>query len=101
MYNTRAVAQTTEIPADTFRAWERRYGFPRPYRARDDRRLYSERDIGAILWLRDRTAEGMTISQAIQRLSGFIARQRGLFFPERLPVADDATAEGDRELAAR
>jgi RNA polymerase sigma factor FliA len=30
-------------------------------------------------------------SQAIQRLSGFIARQHGLFFPEVLPLPDAAT----------
>ncbi|MGH9172886.1 MAG: MerR family transcriptional regulator [Vicinamibacterales bacterium] len=68
LYNTRAVVQTTTVPADTFRAWERRYGLPRPYRTSGNQRLYSERDIGVISWLRDRTTEGMTISQAIQRL---------------------------------
>ncbi|MBM3459962.1 MAG: sigma-70 family RNA polymerase sigma factor, partial [Armatimonadetes bacterium] len=31
-------------------------------------------------------------SQAIERLSGFIARQRGLFFPEVLPVPDQDLA---------
>lgn len=68
LYNTRAVHQATEVPADTFRAWERRYGLPRPYRTSGNQRLYSERDIGVIGWLRDRTSEGMTISQAISRL---------------------------------
>ncbi|MDQ3549600.1 MAG: MerR family transcriptional regulator, partial [Chloroflexota bacterium] len=68
LYNTGAVAQASGVPADTFRAWERRYNLPRPYRTATNQRLYSERDIGVITWLRDRTAEGMTISQAIQRL---------------------------------
>ena len=68
LYNTRAVVQLTQVPADTFRAWERRYSLPQPYRTSGNQRLYSERDIGVILWLRDRTVEGMTISQAIQRL---------------------------------
>jgi RNA polymerase sigma factor FliA len=31
-------------------------------------------------------------SQAVQRLSGFIARQRGLFFPEALPVPEELPA---------
>ncbi len=65
LYNTKAVAQETSVPADTFRAWERRYGVPRPHRTDGGHRLYSERDIAIIRWLRDRTAEGMTISQAI------------------------------------
>jgi len=68
LYNTSAVAQATGVPADTFRAWERRYTLPRPFRTATNQRLYSERDIGVITWLRDRTTEGMTITQAIQRL---------------------------------
>jgi RNA polymerase sigma factor for flagellar operon FliA len=39
-------------------------------------------------------------SQAVQRLSGFIARQHGLFFPEALPQADEAEAQTG-QLAAR
>ena len=39
-------------------------------------------------------------SQAVQRLSGFIARQHGLFFPEALPVPPPAPA-GREELVAR
>ena len=69
IFNTKAVAQETGVPADTFRAWERRYGVPRPQRTEGGHRLYSQRDIALIRWLRDRTAEGMTISQAIALLS--------------------------------
>jgi methanogenic corrinoid protein MtbC1 len=69
LYNTKAVAQETGVPADTFRAWERRYGVPRPQRTEGGHRLYSERDIAIIRWLRDRTAEGLTISQAIALMS--------------------------------
>lgn len=69
LYNTKAVAQETGVPADTFRAWERRYGVPHPHRTDGGHRLYSERDIAIIRWLRDRTAEGLTISQAIALMS--------------------------------
>lgn len=68
IYNIKAVVQKTGIPADTVRAWERRYGVPQPQRTETGRRLYSEQDIAAIRWLRERTAAGMTISQAIQQL---------------------------------
>lgn len=68
LYNIKAVVQRTGIPADTVRAWERRYGIPRPQRTPTGRRLYSEQDIATIRWLRERTAAGMTISQAIQQL---------------------------------
>lgn len=65
VYNTRAVVQKTGVPADTFRAWERRYGLPIPCRTPGNQRLYSERDIATIIWLRDQTAKGLSISQAV------------------------------------
>ena len=68
IYNIKAVVQKTGIPADTVRAWERRYGVPHPQRTETGRLLYSEHDIAAIRWLRERTHAGMTISQAILQL---------------------------------
>ena len=65
IYNTSAVARRTGVPADTFRAWERRYDLPRPDRTSGNQRLYAERDIATIAWLRQQTASGMTISQAV------------------------------------
>src|SRR5690242_13335197 len=69
VFNTKAVARETGVPADTFRAWERRYGVPRPQRTPGGHRLYSERDIGIIRWLRDRTDEGVNISHAVLLLT--------------------------------
>lgn len=66
VYNTRAVSQRTGVPADTFRAWERRYGLPSPTRTQGNHRLYSERDVAIVSWLRDRTREGVNISQAVE-----------------------------------
>lgn len=68
VFNTKAVARETGVPADTFRAWERRYGVPHPQRTPGGHRLYSERDIAIIRWLRDRTEEGMNISHAVMLL---------------------------------
>ncbi len=65
MFNTKAVVQQTGIAAPTLRAWERRYGFLSPERAGNDYRLYSERDIVLIRWLKERIDAGMSISQAI------------------------------------
>jgi len=81
IYNTRAVVQRTGVPADTFRAWERRYGVPAPSRTQGNHRLYSERDIALITWLREQTQAGITISQAValhhtQRLAGSDAAPR-------------------------
>jgi len=69
VFNTKAVARETGVPADTFRAWERRYGVPRPQRTAGGHRLYSERDIAIIRWLRDRTDDGVNISHAVMLLT--------------------------------
>jgi MerR family transcriptional regulator, light-induced transcriptional regulator len=69
IFNTKAVARETGVPADTFRAWERRYGIPHPQRTPGGHRLYSERDMAIIRWLRERTEEGMNISHAVMLLT--------------------------------
>jgi len=68
LFNTKAVVRQTGVPAPTLRAWERRYGVLRPYRGENDYRLYSERDIAIIRWLREEVENGLTISQAIALL---------------------------------
>jgi methanogenic corrinoid protein MtbC1 len=85
VFNTKAVARETGVPADTFRAWERRYGMPRPQRTAGGHRLYSERDIAIIRWLRDRTDEGVNISHAVLLLTNTLdASAAGL------PAGNDA-----------
>src|SRR3712207_2959209 len=67
--NTKAVARETGVHADTLRARERRYGVPRTKRTGDRHRLYSDRDIAIIRWMRDRNDEGMNISHAVMLLT--------------------------------
>ncbi|MBI2759312.1 MAG: MerR family transcriptional regulator [Chloroflexi bacterium] len=64
-YNLKVVLKETGLPADTLRAWERRYGLPAPQRTAGGHRLYSERDIHTIKWLMARQAEGFSISRAV------------------------------------
>lgn len=66
MFNLKVVTRETGIPASTLRAWERRYGLPRPQRTSSGRRLYSRRDIETVRWLAQRVAEGMSIGQAVE-----------------------------------
>lgn len=66
-YNLKAVLQETGIGADTLRAWERRYGLPKPQRTPGGHRLYSQRDVHLIKWLVARQAEGLSISRAVKR----------------------------------
>ncbi len=64
-YNLKVVLKETGLPADTLRAWERRYGLPVPQRTQGGHRLYSEYDIHTIKWLMARQAEGLSISRAV------------------------------------
>lgn len=78
LFNTKAVVHQTGVPAPTLRAWERRYGILAPRRGENDYRLYSERDMMMVAWLRERVESGMTISQAIALLRSLEpARRRG------------------------
>ena len=82
IYNVAAVARRCRVPAATLRAWERRYGFPEPRRGPGNQRLYAERDVLAIEWLRDRIAEGLTISAALALLRERLGRE-----PSSAPAA--------------
>ncbi|GHO69493.1 hypothetical protein KSC_083850 [Ktedonobacter sp. SOSP1-52] len=65
VYHTKVVEQITGIRANTLRIWERRYHFLTPKRAENDYRLYSERDVVLLRWLKERIDNGMSISEAI------------------------------------
>lgn len=90
VYNTKAVVQKTDIPAATLRAWERRYGVPKPDRTESNYRLYSERDIALIRWLRERVDEGITMSQAVDLYKRI---KTGQDVPSSLVGEDGATEE--------
>ena len=64
-YNIKAVVQQTQVNISTLRAWEQRYGVPRPKRSDHGHRLYSQRDVAVIKWLKQATEEGLAISQAV------------------------------------
>lgn len=65
LYNIKAVVQATDISPSTLRAWERRYEFCTPHRSDSGYRLYSDRDIAVIRWLKIQVESGMAISQAV------------------------------------
>nr|MBA3825497.1 MerR family transcriptional regulator [Ktedonobacterales bacterium] len=71
VYNTRAAVRLTQVEAPRLRAWERRYAILAPHRSSNSYRLYSERDIATIRWLREQVDAGMTISQATARLRSY------------------------------
>jgi MerR family transcriptional regulator, light-induced transcriptional regulator len=63
-YRIAAVERMTRIPASTLRSWERRYGWPRPFRVASGQRLYSDHDVALIRFLDRRRIEGMSMSRA-------------------------------------
>ena len=65
LYNIGIVTRMTDISMASLRAWERRYGFPESKRTLGGHRLYSERDIVRLKWVKERNGEGMGTSQAI------------------------------------
>src|ERR1700755_1625741 len=68
--------KTSEAPAvlnvspNTLRAWERRFGYPKPQRSKGKHRLYTHGEIAA---LRDALLEGLSISSAISRARESVA----------------------------
>jgi MerR family transcriptional regulator, light-induced transcriptional regulator len=89
LFNTKAVVQQTGIAAPTLRAWERRYTILSPERAQNDYRLYSERHIALIRWLKDRVDAGMSISQAIALFRHLEEEQSQLY---RKDIAPESTS---------
>jgi len=71
-YNVKAVCVRTGLSAATLRAWERRYGLPSPDRSGQGYRLYSERDIAMLDWLKRQTDCGINIAHAAAKLRGIL-----------------------------
>ncbi len=78
LYNIKAVVQATNISPSTLRAWERRYHVCRPQRSDSGYRLYSERDVAVIRWLKTQVDAGMSISQAVSWLDTIVDHAHGL-----------------------
>lgn len=91
LYNIKAVVQATGISPSTLRAWERRYQVALPERSESGYRLYSERDIAVIRWLKAQVDVGMSISQAVSWLDNLVA-DAGDMQHTVLPAAGGATS---------
>lgn len=99
LFNTKAVVQQTGIPAPTLRAWERRYTILSPERAHNDYRLYSERDIALLRWLKERVDAGMSISQAIALLRHLADEQPQLHQFQQKDSSPEGAAHSQMSLS--
>jgi DNA-binding transcriptional MerR regulator len=61
---TSEAATILNVSPNTLRAWERRFGFPKPQRSPGHHRLYTYGEVAA---LRDALQEGLSISSAVSR----------------------------------
>ncbi len=75
VYTIKTVVLETGIAPATLRAWERRYGVLSPGRSDGGYRLYSERDIATLHWLKNQVDAGVSISRAVALLE--MRRQAG------------------------
>jgi methanogenic corrinoid protein MtbC1 len=73
IYNMKAVEQQTAISAATLRAWERRYTLIEPKRTVSGYRLYSDRDVALLRWVRQQMDAGLTISRVVAMFEGMRA----------------------------
>jgi methanogenic corrinoid protein MtbC1 len=92
IYNMKAVEQQTGISAATLRAWERRYTLVEPKRTASGYRLYSDRDIALLRWVRNQMNDGLTISRVVAMLEGIRAGRDPLWIDSEdnltLPATD-------------
>lgn len=83
-YSIKTVCNQTGIQAVTLRAWERRHEVLTPHRADNRYRLYSERDIALLQWIKQRIDQGSAISSVINDLRSM---QRKGLWPDAVPAA--------------
>jgi DNA-binding transcriptional MerR regulator len=86
-FTIKAVSSRTGIPPVTLRAWERRHDVLDPFRATNRYRLYSERDIAILRWLKFRVDEGIPIGSAVSELRSMTSKS---VWPDAIPQAPSA-----------
>lgn len=84
-FTIKTVNQRTGILPVTLRAWERRYHLLQPDRGENRYRLYSERDVAILQWIKSQLDSGISISNAVNNLKSQIKQNN---WPEAvIPLA--------------
>lgn len=69
LYSIKQVSERLDIPAVTIRAWENRYNVVTPTRTEGGHRLYSEKDVATLKWIKTQVQDkGLKISDAVRLL---------------------------------
>jgi DNA-binding transcriptional MerR regulator len=93
IYNLKAVMHEVGLSAATLRAWEQRYGLPKPQRTAGGHRLYSRQDIVMLKWLVERQNEGLSISRAVEMWKTLPEAAHITSGQIRVPVPEISTGE--------
>lgn len=93
LYNIGVVERMTGVPVATIRAWERRYGFPTAQRTEGGHRIYSEREVARLRWVKARVDDGMQASKAVHALE--VAEEQG-----RVPTLPGEMTADDQQDGA-
>ncbi len=83
----KTVCVQTGIRAVTLRAWDRRYEVLNPHRSDNHYRLYSERDVAILRWIKNRVDSGFSISNVVNELRSLM---RNGLPPEAVPTGPAA-----------
>jgi len=83
-FTIKSVCAQTGIRAVTLRAWERRYNLLEPHRTHGNYRLYSDRDVAVLRWLKHQVDSGLSISGAAATLQEM--RRAGKLPEPPLPI---------------
>ena len=92
---TSEAASLLSVSPGTLRAWERRFGYPKPRRSAGQRRLYAHGEIAA---LGDALREGLSIQSAISRVRESLSGDTDALIGA-LTTLDVAAADGAMESA--
>lgn len=88
----RAASARTGVPSVTLRAWERRHHVIIPRRTASNYRLYSERDVAILRWVKDRVDSGTALREAAAEVGAMRRSGRWPTVPDPMPIATDDNA---------
>lgn len=100
LYNIGVVTRVTGVPITSLHAWERRYGFPDAARTAGGHRLYSEKDIAHLRWVKSQVDSGLTVSRAVVAVRALEADGH-LFLPVELQTSSRSEPSLARSLSLR
>lgn len=102
-YNIQIASQRTGIQPVTLRAWERRYHLLQPQREDNHYRLYSERDLAVLVWVKKQIENGVKVSIAAKEMQMRIDRNDWpeSAIPPSIPLSAKHTNLSARQFAVR